>query len=244
MVTGEDMERQPFEPDDENQESDEDENLRPRKPVPEMVVASLASASALVGHPLPAALLPFLGLVRGHQHRRFEAFMKDVEKLRALDELHDQIVREPRAANLFADAARAAWETDIDQKRRALANVLHRGLFREDDAELDIERMYIQAIALLEVPHLRILDTMRHVQTMKVGGKIPVGSQWPSERLIEFYPECAPVLPTLMTQLESSGLVVDDQPASTRQPENARWRVTAFGGKVYEFLKQTPDGEK
>lgn len=167
--------------------------------------------------------------------------MREMEELGDLDAMYDQILNQPRAANLFADAVRAASETEIDRKRRALARVLHLGLFRSDDAELDIERMYLQAIAPLEVPHLRILDTMRHEQMMSDGGRIPVGSQWSSERLVEFYPECAPVLETLMTQLESWGYVRDDQPASTRQPNNARWVVTTFGGKIYEFLRDTPE---
>jgi hypothetical protein len=158
----------------------------------------------------------------------------------SLDDLHERVTTDPRAANLWADTLAVAAETEDDRKRVAMARVLRLGLFREDDAEIDPERFYLRAIAPLETAHLLILDLMRHPQEMKDGGRIRVGTPWGRDRLTEFRPQLAPVLDLLMTQMETWGLVVDDQPASTRQPSNASWRVTGFGEKVYKFLEQTP----
>lgn len=206
----------------------------------------LGAAAALSGQPLAQALAELLPLVIHEARRdRLRAFVQDVIKELPPEELLERVQREPRIADLFTDAARTAMETDLERKRRALARVLRLGFFRRDDAEIDAERMYLQAIAPLETPHLRILDIMRNPPAMADGGRIGVGTPLSEELLHGFYPQPGQLLRALMTQLESWGLVVDDQPPSTRQSSNARWTVTLLGQNVYEFLKDAPeeDGE-
>lgn len=201
--------------------------------------AGLASAAVVSESQLAPALLPALDLLRGWKNR--EEFLQILRKHVSMEDLLERVTTDPRAANLWADTLRVASESDLLRKRQACARILHLGLFREDDAEIDPEPMYLQAIAPIETAHLRILDLLRHEQTMKDGGRIPLGEPWPSERIIEFFPQAAPLLDVLMNQLETWGFVIDDQPNSTRQPSNARWRVTTFGGSVYEFLRVSPD---
>lgn len=202
----------------------------------------LGAAAALSGQPLAQALTELLPLVI-HEARqdRLRDFVQEVIKELPPEELLERVQREPRIADLFTDAARTAMETDLERKRRALARVLRLGFFRQDDAEIDAERMYLQAIAPLETPHLRILDIMRNPPTMADGGRIAVGTPLSEDLLHGFYPEPGQLLRALVTQLESWGLIVDDQPASTRQPSNARWTVTLLGQNVYEFLKDVPE---
>lgn len=206
--------------------------------------AAVAAIAGLSGEPLAAALAPILQLVVSTAREdRLKEFVGNVIERISPEELLRRVHTEPRINDLFTDTARAAVETELERKRKALAKVLRDGFFRTDDAELDVERMYLQAIAPIEVAHLRILDLMSHEQTMGDGGRISVGSSWPEERLHEFYPQAGPMLRPLMTQLEGWGIVVDDQPPSTRQPSNAKWSVTPFGSSVYGYLDEDDDGD-
>ena len=220
-----------------------DDETGPRRFAPSKALAPLlGAAAALSGQPLAQALAELLPVVI-HEARqdRLRDFVQEVIKELPPEELLERVQRESRLADLFTDAARAAMETDLERKRRALAKVLRLGFFRRDDAEIDAERMYLQAIGPLETPHLRILDIMRNPPTMADGGRISVGTPLSEELIHGFYPEPGQLLRALMTQLESWGLVIDDQPASTRQPSNARWTVTLLGQNVYEFLKETTE---
>lgn len=221
-----------------------DENRRRAIEPSKALAPLLSAAAALSGQPLAQALAELLPLVvRKARQERLRDFVQEVIQELPPEELLARVQREPRIADLFTDAARTAMETDLEQKRRALAKVLKLGFFRSDDAEIDEERMFLRAIAPLEVPHLRILDILRQPPPMPDGGRIAVGTALSEELLHGFYPQAGQHLRALMTQLESWGLVVDDQPASTRQPSNSRWVVTLLGQQVYEFLKDTrPEG--
>lgn len=218
-----------------------DEVQRPKGPG-KALAPLISAAAALSGQPLAQALAELLPLViREAREDRLRDFVEEVVSAIPPEQLLRRVQEDRRVADLFTDAARTAMETDLERKRRALARVLKQGFFRSDDAEIDAERMYLQAIAPLEVPHLRILDIMRQPPPLPGGETIAVGTSLTEELLHGFYPQAGQLLKALMTQLESWGLVLDDQPASTRAPSNAKWTVTLLGQNVYEFLKDSPD---
>lgn len=216
------------------------DEAEPRK-WPRAIVPTVQAIAAGSGEPLAGALAALLPIVWDVHQQRYEDFIKDATRGIEDEEFLRRVTRDSKFTDLFADAARAAAETDLHEKRRALAAILRQGLFREDDARLDEERMMLQALRPLEVPHLKILDLMRHEQTMKDGGKVPVGTPWGWELLHEFYSEAGTLLEPLVRQLEGLALLIDDQPASTRSVTNARWTVTAFGQRVYGFLEEAAD---
>lgn len=226
-------------PDTEHMTNDGDTGRGPSR----VLAPMLSAAAALSGQPLAQALAELLPLVISEaRQQRLRDFVQEVIAEVPPEELLERVQREPRIADLFTDAARTAMDTDLERKRRALARVLRLGFFTSDDAEIDAERMYLRAIAPLEIPHLRLLDIMRQPPQMADGGRIGVGTPLSEELLHGFYPAAGQLLRALMTQLESWGLVLDDQPASTRQASNARWTATLLGQRVYEFLNETPGG--
>lgn len=104
--------------------------------------------------------------------------------------------------------------------------------------ESDEERLLLRAIEPLEVQHLKILDILRHPQDQD-GNPIGAGTSLGYDLIKPRYNYSSIYLPTFLSQLEGWGLILDTQPASTNAPDNARFRLTSFGERVYKFLDET-----
>lgn len=203
--------------------------------------AALAAAAVAAGHPLPQLLLPFYNFYRDVQRERFTSFMHQVALEGVASDLLERASREPRIADLFADAAQTAVATELERKRVALARILKSGMARDVDAAIDEEALLLRALSPLEAPHIVILDVMRTRHVLPDGREIALGTAMDAEILSILYPPGRPVLRILMSQLESWGLVIDDQPPATAQWTNARWAVTEFGARLCRFLQETPN---
>lgn len=187
---------------------------------------------------LAPALVPWLQDLWGVlQQKRAQEFAQHL--VSGLDEdatvrLATAIAEEPE---LFVDAFRIAIATDLQRKRQALALILRESAFHEMD-ESDEERLLLRAIEPLEVQHLKILDILRHPQDQD-GNPIGAGTSLGYDLIKPRYNYSSIYLPTFLSQLEGWGLILDTQPASTNAPDNARFRLTSFGERVYKFLDET-----
>lgn len=61
---------------------------------------------------------------------------------------------------LLAEALSAASRTAVDEKIRAFGVALANGALTDDDARLDEERVWVQILAEVEAPHLRVLHVL------------------------------------------------------------------------------------
>jgi hypothetical protein len=215
-----------------------DERDHPKRPG--HVLATVAkTAAGISGEPVAQALAGMLEIVQNVRWQRYQDFVAEVSQTSSMEELLEGVGRDERATDMFVDAAQAAMETDLRRKRSALAKVLREGLFREDDAELDEERVILRALGPLDVVHLRILDLMHQAHDIPGGPSIPLGSPMGFETFAKLYPQAARLIPTFMTQLAGWGIIEDSQVTSRREPTNARWIMTNFGERVYGFLADT-----
>lgn len=212
----------------------------PQQRLIDRLPAALASLVAASHGDVAGALVPWLhNLWADLQNQRAKEFAEQlVEDLdeEAAVRIATAIEREPE---LFVDAFRAAIATDLERKRRALARVLRESTFHEME-ESDEERLLLRAIEPLEVQHLEILDILRHPEDQD-GSPIGAGTSLGYDLIKPRYNYSLIYLPTFISQLEGWGLIVDTQPASTNAPDNARFRVTSFGERLYRFLEEATD---
>lgn len=189
---------------------------------------------------IAAALVPWLQDLWGDwQQKRAQEFadhLVDGLEEDGVVRLATAIEREPE---LFVDAFRVAIATDLQRKRQALARILRESTFHEMQ-EADEERLLLRAIEPLGVQHLEILDILRHPQDQD-GNPIGAGTSLGYDLIKPRYNYSLIYLPTFMSQLEGWGLILDTQPASTNAPDNARFRVTSFGERLYRFLEEATD---
>lgn len=76
------------------------------------------------------------------------------------DDFLKELTKDDLRLALLSEALSAASRTAVDEKIRALGVALANGALTDDDARLDEERIWVQILAEVEAPHLRVLHVL------------------------------------------------------------------------------------
>jgi hypothetical protein len=179
---------------------------------------------------------------------RRETWEREAERFRALveeaterasitpEDFLERMTREPHLHDAFTDAVQGALTTADERKIRALGRLLADGI-HADDAQVDVLRIVIRELARLEVPHLRVLETLRNPPARDNEPPISAGTPLGASNLIEFYPGATNVMDALLTHLETAGLILNvDENAGIRTEARGRFVVTSLGNSLLNYL--------
>ncbi|MCC2333426.1 hypothetical protein [Cellulomonas wangsupingiae] len=168
----------------------------------------------------------------------------------------------PAKEILTGIALNAGASTAMQGKIRALGMVLGRALKSDDDALVDESALMVAALADVEVPHVRLLDTMARPFNAKYPPNDPEGwsfigrfaPKWERRRLDWKLPQYGVAMDGVLAALERHGLIaevatdvkgyLEDQ---ERRAKNAlypigatnpapSWKVTEFGASLLAVL--------
>jgi hypothetical protein len=184
---------------------------------------------------------------------RRETWDRDAERFRALveeatsraslspEEFLQDVTRDSHLHDAFTDAVQGALSTSDERKIRALGRLLGDGM-RADDAQVDIARIVIRELSRLEVPHLRVLETMHNPPERENESRINPGTPLGASQLREFYPGASNVMDALLTHLETSGLILNvDENAGIRTEARGRFVLTPLGSNLLGYLTGESD---
>lgn len=76
------------------------------------------------------------------------------------DKFLKELTKDDLRLALLSEALSAAARTAVEAKIRALGNALANGALANDDARLDEERIWVQILAAVEAPQLRVLHVL------------------------------------------------------------------------------------
>lgn len=137
-------------------------------------------------------------------------------------------------SSLFAAAIEAGMRSTLREKRRALAAAITRGVL--DGAQIDQEHLVVAVLSDLDVPHLRALEGLRR----RVDEADPTRETL-EHRAIESQTTglSAPIEAALVRHgcIQSSS-------ASAFGGSITHWRVTSFGRRVLDELRDPDDSEE
>lgn len=157
-----------------------------------------------------------------------------------LEEFVEKAVADERREELLARTLTIAQDTALRDKRRALGRALAAGI-GGDDAKIDVELLFIRAIADIDTPHIRLLSLM-------ASERIPPGQEsgspfyggWTVATLTARDPGLGDAIPVLLTTLQAHGLVRVVQGSAPWQGAVAASEVTFEGRTLLDRL--TADG--
>lgn len=146
--------------------------------------------------------------------------------------LVDQVLENPRLAELAVTVLEAAALKAESVHRKALAKCLANGL--DDNVLIDAEALVARVLRALTVPHIELLARMSVPQPKALAHY----SRWPVydvETLEKAKPGMAPVLDPLIAALLTQGLVFQKGSNHFRRRD---WTITDFGRDVLRRLEQ------
>jgi hypothetical protein len=142
------------------------------------------------------------------------------------DELLASVTADPHRRQLFAAAVRAAADTALQAKLNAIGRRLALGVMAADDDGVAAQRVIIETLGDLELPHWQAL---RQITEHYEGYGEAVGERgglkvygWSMEELSKRLPSVAPTLGSVVSVLAGRGLIAN----------------TAYGGLGYHGLAQ------
>lgn len=163
-----------------------------------------------------------------------------------IEELARAIQSNEALAALVTSALDATRRTRLEQKARAFGRAIANGSRAQDDAQIDIERMVIQTIDVLEQPHIDALELMTHAKAteqdpgIKVTPNLDYAGAIDDMRRVLGPTAATPVL----ALLEREGLVPDGSAAYDGVPspdEATKSFLTEYGARVREYLLDLAD---
>lgn len=146
--------------------------------------------------------------------------------------LIDQVLADPRLAELAETVLEAAALKAESVHRKALAKCLAKGL--DDDVLVDSEILVARVLRDLTVPHVELLARLSVPQPKALAHY----TRWPVydvETLEKAKPGMVPVLDPLIGALLANGLVFQKVSAHFRKRD---WTITDFGRDVLRRLEQ------
>jgi hypothetical protein len=191
------------------------------------------------------ALEQLLGRAVGLRRRQAAAMLDAVAAAaaRSLEELFEQISDDPRRLQLFVAAMRAAVETALPAKLRALGRALATGVLATDDAVIDEQRFLVDTLADLEAPHAHVLHRLS-IQHPGYGSPVSATGQpqahgWSPRDLATDLPGLAPVLQPILSVLAGHALILDTGVGTYdyRPGEGGRWILTDYGKRCLAELE-------
>lgn len=107
---------------------------------------------------------------------------------------------------LAFETIEAAMYTSLDAKVVALGKALAEGLFAEHDEVTAVERYFVQSLARLELPHLRVLDILSRDIHFQGSVMSPLIAGWEAGAIGTKLPGYTPIIPQIIAVLVSEGL--------------------------------------
>lgn len=169
------------------------------------------------------------------RRRRAETFVEDASTAAGIDveELLRRIMDDARLSELFERAIDMAVGSSSRRKREALSKLLSSGVLANDDAEVDLTELLLNAVSQLEVAELKLLETMRK-PPQDVRGPINIGTPMNIDLLTALYRGSPRAVQTLVAKLEAAGLIHD---VSSGKVGEQSWVVSTFGQSVLSFIE-------
>jgi hypothetical protein len=138
-----------------------------------------------------------------------------------LSDLLDEAVADERRHELLARTLTIAQDTALRNKRRALGRALANGVM--DDARIDMELLFIRAVADIDEMHIRLLARLA----------VPSGHQgWSEQEVMELDPGLAPAARALLGTLELHGLLATRQAVRVSNTGSVQFYTVTFAGNA------------
>jgi hypothetical protein len=191
------------------------------------------------------ALINFLGLRFERARRKANRVVADAAAQTGVseDQLIEMAEQSPQKTELAVEAINAATRATTEQKLRALASSLARGVQGDDNTAAQ-ERITVAALTDLEPLHVAVMmcllsqpptfksenewqEAMRNRPSCAYG--------WLPSEVSERLPEVAQIIDAVFASLNRYGLVIDS--AIGTAGYNARYAVTDFGCRCLGYLE-------
>jgi hypothetical protein len=183
------------------------------------------------------ALINFLGLRFERARHKAVRVLADAAAQNGVSEheLIDMAERSSQKTELAAEVVNAAARATTEQKLRALAMALARGVQGDDNIAAQ-ERITVAALSDLEPLDIAVITCLisrppsydSEEKWQEVICNAPNGAYgWLPGEVVEELPETAPVIDAIFAALDRHGLVVDT--ALGTLDYKARYAVTSFG---------------
>lgn len=211
-----------------------------------LVVAGPAGAAAGgLAAPALQALINFLGLRFERARHQAERVLADAAARNGIseDDLIGMAEQSSQKTELTAEVVNAAARATTEQKLRALATALARGVQGDDNIAAQ-ERVKVAALADLEPLHIAVMTCLlsrpphydSEEKWQEVMREPPNGAYgWLPDEVVEKLPETAPVIDAILAALNRSGLVFDTAIGTVGY--KARYAATGFGRQCLDWLQ-------
>ena len=156
------------------------------------------------------------------------------------DELLASVTADPHRRQLFAAAVRAAADTALQAKLDAIGRRLAMGVMAADHDGVEVQRLIIETLGDLELPHWQALRQMDQVYEGYGEPVDATGSRrangWTMEALQDHLPRLTPILGSVIRVLAGRGLIEDT--AIGTFDYMPRWVVTDLGRDCLAELEE------
>jgi hypothetical protein len=156
------------------------------------------------------------------------------------DELLASVTADPHRRQLFAAAVRAAADTALQAKLDAIGRRLAMGVMAADDDGIELQRVIIETLGDLELPHWQTLQKMAQAYEGYGEPVNPTGTRkaygWTTQDLRDHLPRLVPILGSVIRILAGRGLIEDT--AIGTLDYMPRWVVTDFGRDCLADLEE------
>jgi hypothetical protein len=151
------------------------------------------------------------------------------------DELLARVTADPHRRQLFAAAVRAAADTALQAKLDAIGHRLAMGVMAADDDGIEVQRVIIETLGDLELPHWQ---TLRQITLDYEGYGEPftedgIGQRhgWTMEALRAHLPSLTPIIGSVIPVLAARGLIANTSLGTYDYGGQVddRWIVTDYG---------------
>lgn len=151
------------------------------------------------------------------------------------DELVDRLSENERKLLLAAAALTAASNTDLEAKLAALAEALAEGALTEDESRLELESLFVAAVADIERPHLRVVQAMRPEGPAAVGAR---RARFTAAELSQQLPDIASMVGPALATLERHGVVERRPHSFQRVIEDQRKQIESLTKNLDRVTRQ------
>jgi hypothetical protein len=204
--------------------------------------ASGVVVSAVAAHATKTAIERVSGL-RGRQvAAMWEIAVQAAEQTH--DELLARVTADPHRRQLFAAAVRAAADTALQAKLDAVGRRLAMGAMAEDDDGIEVQRIIIETLGDLELPHWQ---TLRQITLGYEGYGEPfteeaIGQRhgWTMEALRTHLSSLTPIIGSVIPVLAGRGLIANTslQTYDYGGRVDDRWIATDYGRDCLADLEE------
>lgn len=210
-----------------------------------IVAGPTGAAAATVTAPVLQALINFVGLRFERARQKAARVVTDAAAQNGVSE--DQLISEAEHSSqkteLAAEVIYAATRATTEQKLKALAMALARGVQGDDNIAAQ-ERITVAALADLEPLHIAVMTCLltqppsssSEEKWQEVLRNPPDGAYgWLPSEVVEKLPETEPVIDAIFAALDRHGLVIDT--AIGTLGYKARYVATSFGRRCLDWLE-------